>query len=98
MRLLLPRKLRPMVGHVPEFLSPVRQEIVLTTCTVCDNRYNTPPFCIANGEIPQLNIWDDHDIIDGFGSYVDHFMKSDVFRGIGGTAHKCTAPPFLSSL
>lgn len=27
-------------------------------------------------------------IIDGFGSYVDNFMQCDVFRGIGGTAHK----------
>jgi hypothetical protein len=27
-------------------------------------------------------------IIDGFGSYVNDFMKCDVFRGIGGTAHK----------
>jgi hypothetical protein len=35
-----------------------------------------------------MNIWDDHDIIDGFGSYVDEFMKCGVFRGIGGTAHK----------
>jgi hypothetical protein len=50
--------------------------------------YNTGAFAVANGQIPQLNIWDDHDIIDGFGSYVDQFMKCDVFRGIGGTAHK----------
>jgi hypothetical protein len=50
--------------------------------------YNTEPFSTANGQIPQLNIWDDHDIIDGFGSYIDSFMKCDVFRGIGGTAHK----------
>lgn len=27
-------------------------------------------------------------IIDGFGSYVDDFMQCDVFRGIGGVAHK----------
>jgi len=27
--------------------------------------YNTKPFSTANGQIPQLNIWDDHDIIDG---------------------------------
>jgi hypothetical protein len=50
-----------------------------------------------NGQIPQLNIWDDHDvsslrlypestaanyyqIIDGFGSYVNEFMKCDVRR------------------
>ncbi|KAF7562769.1 hypothetical protein G7046_g1362 [Stylonectria norvegica] len=50
--------------------------------------YNTSPFSDVNGQIPQVNIWDDHDIIDGFGSYVDHFMRCDVFRGIGGTAHK----------
>ncbi|KAI0011003.1 hypothetical protein F4779DRAFT_263452 [Xylariaceae sp. FL0662B] len=50
--------------------------------------YSTEPFATANGQIPQLNIWDDHDIIDGFGSYVNEFMKCDVFRGIGGCAHK----------
>ncbi|KAI1874381.1 hypothetical protein JX265_004589 [Neoarthrinium moseri] len=50
--------------------------------------YSTEPFAQANGQIAQLNIWDDHDIIDGFGSYVNEFMKCDVFRGIGGTAHK----------
>ncbi|KAL7786239.1 hypothetical protein V8C37DRAFT_392659 [Trichoderma ceciliae] len=50
--------------------------------------YNMAPFSTANGQIPQINIWDDHDIIDGFGSYVDKFMQCDVFRGIGGTAHK----------
>lgn len=27
--------------------------------------YNLEPFSSANGQIPQLNIWDDHDIIDG---------------------------------
>lgn len=50
--------------------------------------YNSAPFAVANGQIAQVNIWDDHDIIDGFGSYVDGFMRCDVFRGIGGTAHK----------
>ncbi|KUI66455.1 hypothetical protein VM1G_01853 [Cytospora mali] len=50
--------------------------------------YSTEPFSSANSQIPQVNIWDDHDIIDGFGSYVNEFMKCDVFRGIGGCAHK----------
>ena len=50
--------------------------------------YSTEPFHSANGQIPQINIWDDHDIIDGFGSYTDHFMRCAVFRGIGGVAHK----------
>lgn len=52
------------------------------------NWYASTPFSTANGQIPQINIWDDHDIIDGFGSYTDHFMKCPVFRGIGGVAHK----------
>lgn len=50
--------------------------------------YGQQPFSTANGQIPQLNIWDDHDIIDGFGSYTDRFMRCAVFRGIGGVAHK----------
>ncbi|KAF2682140.1 hypothetical protein K458DRAFT_370762 [Lentithecium fluviatile CBS 122367] len=50
--------------------------------------YGQKPFSTANGQIPQVNIWDDHDIIDGFGSYTDRFMRCAVFRGIGGVAHK----------
>ena len=50
--------------------------------------YTTEPFKTANASIPQLNIWDDHDIIDGFGSYTDGFMRCAVFRGIGGVAQK----------
>ena len=50
--------------------------------------YGHKPFSTANGQIPQVNIWDDHDIIDGFGSYTDHFMRCAVFRGIGGVAYK----------
>ena len=50
--------------------------------------YGQKPFSTANSQIPQVNIWDDHDIIDGFGSYTDHFMNCAVFRGIGGVAHK----------
>lgn len=50
--------------------------------------YRVPEFAIANSQIPQINIWDDHDIIDGFGSYHDHFMKCHVFRGIGGISYK----------
>lgn len=62
--------------------------------------YSAEPFASANAAIPQINIWDDHDIIDGFGSYTDGFMRCDVFRGIGGVSFKyyClfqhhTAPP-----
>ena len=43
---------------------------------------------LAMASIPSINIWDDHDIIDGFGSYHDSFMKTDVFSSIGKAAYK----------
>lgn len=45
-------------------------------------------FSMANAQIPMVNMWDDHDIIDGFGSYPHHFMSSPVFAGIGAIAYK----------
>ena len=45
-------------------------------------------FGMANAQIPMVNIWDDHDIIDGFGSYPDHTMRSPVMSGVGNVAFK----------
>ncbi|KAI9698202.1 MAG: hypothetical protein M1836_004204 [Candelina mexicana] len=45
-------------------------------------------FGMANSQIPMVNIWDDHDIIDGFGSYPHHFMSTPVFAGLGAVAFK----------
>ena len=30
---------------------------------------------------PQMQIWDDHDIFDGWGSYPDHLQTCPVFQG-----------------
>jgi PhoD related phosphatase len=45
-------------------------------------------FGLANSQIPMVNIYDDHDIIDGFGSYPDDFQRAPVFMGIGNIAFK----------
>lgn len=45
-------------------------------------------FGMANSQIPMINVWDDHDIIDGFGSYPHHFMSTPVFCGVGAVAFK----------
>lgn len=42
----------------------------------------------ALASVPSINIFDDHDLIDGFGSYTDAIMGSPVFKGIGNTAFK----------
>ncbi|KAF1981437.1 hypothetical protein K402DRAFT_311177, partial [Aulographum hederae CBS 113979] len=45
-------------------------------------------FGMANSQIPMVNIWDDHDIIDGFGSYPHRFMSNPIFTGLGAIAFK----------
>ncbi|TEA15133.1 Uncharacterized protein C8034_v002563 [Colletotrichum sidae] len=45
-------------------------------------------FGLANSQIPMVNMWDDHDISDGFGSYAHHDMNSPVFSGLGNVAFK----------
>lgn len=45
-------------------------------------------FAMAGAQIPMVNVWDDHDIIDGFGSYPHHFMSTKVFTGLGAVAFK----------
>ncbi|CAE6462194.1 unnamed protein product, partial [Rhizoctonia solani] len=50
--------------------------------------FNASPFREANAQIPQINIWDDHDIIDGFGTYKDAWQRAPVFMGIGEIAWK----------
>ncbi|KAH6669570.1 hypothetical protein B0J14DRAFT_672588 [Halenospora varia] len=45
-------------------------------------------FGLATSQIPMINIFDDHDIIDGYGSYPDNYMRSPVMRGLGAIAFK----------
>ena len=45
-------------------------------------------FGFAASQIPMINIFDDHDIIDGYGSYVDSYMKSPIMSGLGAVAFK----------
>lgn len=45
-------------------------------------------FGVAVSQIPMINVFDDHDIIDGFGSYSTRYMQSPVFSGLGAVAFK----------
>lgn len=42
----------------------------------------------AWAQIPSINVYDDHDIIDGFGSYPDSTMRIPVFNTVGNVAFK----------
>jgi hypothetical protein len=45
-------------------------------------------FGMATSQIPMVNMWDDHDIIDGYGSYPHHTMQTPVMMGVGAVAYK----------
>lgn len=45
-------------------------------------------FSMAVGQIPMVNMWNDHDITSGFGSYPHAFMKTHIFAGFGTLAFK----------
>jgi hypothetical protein len=45
-------------------------------------------FGLAVSQIPMINVFDDHDIIDGYGSYPDEYMRSPIFSGLGCVAFK----------
>lgn len=45
-------------------------------------------YSLANSQIPMVNIWNDHEIIEGFGSYPDEFMRTSVISGLGKIAFK----------
>lgn len=61
-------------------------------------------FARANSSIPMLNMCDDHDLIDGFGSYPEDLQSSPVFQAIGARGYfffllfQCFINPALDGL
>jgi len=49
--------------------------------------FRSGAFARANSSIPMLNMLDDHDLIDGFGSYPADLMMSPVFNTIGSRGY-----------
>jgi hypothetical protein len=45
-------------------------------------------FGLANSQIPMVNMWDDHDISDGYGSYPHLEQNCPAFSGLGSVAFK----------
>ena len=45
-------------------------------------------FGLANSQIPMVNMWDDHDISDGYGSYPHMEQNCPAFSGLGAVAFK----------
>jgi hypothetical protein len=49
--------------------------------------FRSGAFARANSSIPMINMADDHDLIDGFGSYPDDLQLSPIFRAVGSRGY-----------
>ncbi|KAH7087042.1 hypothetical protein FB567DRAFT_526806 [Paraphoma chrysanthemicola] len=78
----------PMQKHNAPFTEEMQNELEQFYLDRYSMWFSQGLFGMANSQIPMVNIWDDHDIIDGFGSYPHHFMQTPVFTGIGAVAFK----------
>lgn len=52
------------------------------------SKYLDPLFPMTLATIPSINIYDDHDLIDGFGSYPEETMGCSVFKELGAIGFK----------
>lgn len=68
----------------PEF----RAEIEGAFLENYSNWFSQGLFSLVNSQIPMVNMWNDHEIIAGFGSYSDEFMQTPVISGLGRIAFK----------
>ena len=78
----------PHDKHHAEFTPEMAEELETFYLDRYSMWFSQGLFGMANSQIPMVNVWDDHDIIDGFGSYPDHFMRTPVFSGLGNIAFK----------
>ncbi|KAI4140834.1 MAG: hypothetical protein LQ341_003686, partial [Variospora aurantia] len=78
----------PRHKHQSPFSIEMRDELEIFYLERYSMWFSQGLFGMANSQIPMINIWDDHDIIDGFGSYPHHFMSTPVFCGLGAVAFK----------
>lgn len=66
---------------------PLTQEILVAIDRFYFNHYcqifRSGAFARANSSIPMINMTDDHDLIDGYGSYPDDLQKAPIFNTIG---------------
>jgi phosphodiesterase/alkaline phosphatase D-like protein len=51
-------------------------------------RWTDPHMSLMLASIPSVMMWDDHDIFDGWGSFPDDLLESEVFQYIFGCAKK----------
>jgi len=78
-------------GVKREAPASLRQQVSNFFRTLYPRRWSQPEIAEALACIPTLMMWDDHDIMDGWGSYDKALNECDVYRCIFGSAREAFA-------
>ncbi|GIM06459.1 hypothetical protein Vretimale_10772 [Volvox reticuliferus] len=69
------------------FTDEMRQEVEEFYFSHYCVHFSQPVYAQALASIPSVNIWDDHDIFDGWGSYPAYIQAAPVLKGVFAAAH-----------
>jgi PhoD related phosphatase len=83
----LPSRQRWNAEFTPELAAQVRMFFERTYI----DRWSQPEMNALMSSVPSVMMWDDHDIMDGWGSYPDEMHNCAVYQGIYRTARECFA-------
>lgn len=65
-----------------QWTAALQQSLDKFFCALYLSRWAQPEFATTLSSIPAILMWDDHDIMDGWGSYPEELHNSPVFQGI----------------
>jgi PhoD related phosphatase len=83
----LPSRQRWLAPFTPEMAAQVRMFFERTYI----DRWSQPEMNALMSSVPSVMMWDDHDIMDGWGSYPDEQHHCAVYQGIYQIARECFA-------
>lgn len=69
-------------ANAAEFSDEMEKEIADFYFDLYTDRWAQPEIAAALATIPTIMMWDDHDIFDGWGSYLKERQECDVYEGI----------------
>ncbi|MEM7566098.1 MAG: alkaline phosphatase D family protein [Pseudomonadota bacterium] len=85
------RRLSAKAGYEAPFTDAMRQELEAHYLSIYTDVFGSPEVAGMLASVPSLMIWDDHDIVDGYGSRKPHWQASPVAKGLFAAARRAFA-------
>ena len=73
-------------GNARAFTEEMRRQTEQFFFKLYVERWSQPEVAALLASVPMVAMWDDHDLLDGWGSYPEERQRCPVFQGIGAIA------------